>query len=140
MLATGAQDQLCATDFMARMRINSDQALTFPPITPDILVSDPIDLGADFGIPAVVTPLPSHTEGSLIITIGDLAFVGDLFRGSMISSRAVRHFYICDLVGNQQDMQVLLPKIAPDAETFFPGHFSNVGRAQVVDLANVTPN
>lgn len=134
MFATGMNDEICPTDFMAKMRVKSDQALTFPPFTPDVLVSAPLNLTNQFGIDMTLTPLPGHTEGSLILTFRDLAFIGDLFRGSMISNRVVQHFYMCDLEDNQRDVKTLLTDIAPEAEQFFTGHFSRVDRNSVEDF------
>lgn len=50
----------------------------FDPITPDRVITDPLDL-APFGFDARVLPTPGHTAGSLsVITACGQAFVGDL--------------------------------------------------------------
>lgn len=135
MLESGVNDAICPTDFMSRMRAKADQAVIYTPTEPQIIVSDPMNLKTLTGIDATITPLESHTPGSLIITAGDLAFVGDLFRGSMIGKKAVTHFYICDLDKNAESIRILLDRIAPSASVFFTGHFSHVSRKSLVTLS-----
>jgi hydroxyacylglutathione hydrolase len=136
MLASGKNDELCPIGIMALLRKRSDQALPFSPLKPDFAISGTVNLKAQFGIDAEVTEVPGHTAGSLVMTFGDVAFVGDMFRGSMISAKATRHFYMCDVPDNQTDIKALLQNIAPKAETFFMGHFSSVSRGSVQILAN----
>lgn len=56
--------------------------LDYPPLTPDIVVTDKeIDI-TKYGIPGRIIPMPGHTPGSILVTVGHNLFVGDLFRGT----------------------------------------------------------
>lgn len=133
LLQNGRNDRLCPTGAFARNRLPRDQAARFPGFTPDTLVSSPMALN---GFPLRIIPLPGHTQGSLVITAGNAVFVGDLFRGSLTFS-ARRHFYMCDLPDNVADIQTLLKKIAPNGQTFYPGHFPPAPRRAVERLARI---
>ncbi len=127
LLMQGKSDPLCPTDFFAKQRLKSDQDHTFDPPEITRTVSEVTTL--PFGIElasARLVPLPSHTEGSLALVVGKVAFVGDLFRGSIVSNDATLHFYICDIAKNRLVIQNFLKKEAVDVEYFFPGHFGPV--------------
>jgi glyoxylase-like metal-dependent hydrolase (beta-lactamase superfamily II) len=85
------------------------------------------------GLEGRVIALPGHTRGSLVVTVGDAVFVGDLFRGSLLGSGAETHFYMCDVEGNRRDVARLLHEIAPHGQTFFVGHFGPVDRVSVAE-------
>lgn len=128
MLADGHNDALCPTDDEARGRLAQDQAATFAPTTADVLVEAPMDLATLTGVPGTIAPLPGHTPGSLVVIVEGAAFVGDLFRGTVFTEGAAVHFYMCDLEDNRRDVRALLDELAPDATTFFVGHFGPLGR------------
>jgi glyoxylase-like metal-dependent hydrolase (beta-lactamase superfamily II) len=128
-----ALDPLCPTDAIARRRVEEDQAARFTGLAADIEVVSSLPLEPITGVPGTVTVLPGHTEGSLVISVADAAFVGDLFRGAIGGSSAEVHFYMCDLEDNRRDVQDLLDRIAPGAEIFFTGHFGPVRRGAVAE-------
>ncbi len=136
LLQSGRNDMLCPTGAYARSRRSRDQAATYPPLTPETALTGPLKLE---GLPVLVTPLPGHTPGSLIVQVGPNVFVGDLFRGSLTFA-ARRHFYMCDLADNTADIRTLLTQIAPDGQTFYPGHFPPASRRSVVQLASSLAN
>ncbi|MEN9529658.1 MAG: hypothetical protein RI932_1531 [Pseudomonadota bacterium] len=124
LLENGKSDPLCPTSFIAKMRLSGDQEKSFlaPEATKFIDAKTPLDewVGPGIGFIALV---PSHTEGSLAVVIDDLAFTGDLFRGSLVGASATRHFYICDLERNSRMIGEFLNNDARDVKMFFPGHF-----------------
>jgi glyoxylase-like metal-dependent hydrolase (beta-lactamase superfamily II) len=136
MIAAGKNEKLCPTGFLANTRIDTDQNATFTGYAPDELLTAPKTLS---GFDAVVTPLPGHTSGSLVVTIGDVAIVGDLFRGSLVGSGAATHLYMCDLEQNKKDVKRLLTELAPGAKVFFVGHFGPVERDSVASHFDVGP-
>ena len=133
MLATGHNEPLCPTGFLARRRRASDEGAIYTPTTIDVAVDGTLPLGPLAGVDATVTAVPGHTPGSLVITAGAAVFVGDLFRGAIVGDGAETHFYMCDLAANRADVQRVLRDIAPRGEVFFPGHFGPVERAAVVE-------
>ena len=134
LMTTGRHDKLCPTDSIAESRLEDDQSATYTPTEAEVWVEAPIDLKALAGIDGTIHPLPGHTEGSLVVVAGDVALVGDLFRGEIVTSGAEIHFYMCDLEDNQRDIKALLETLAPKATTFFVGHFGPVDREDVEDL------
>jgi len=131
MLTTGHNDRLCPRDATARRRLEKDQNTTYAPLTPDLVVTDATALGSFSSVTGTVLPLAGHTEGSLVVVSGTDAFVGDLFRGSIVGKKAQRHFYMCDVEDNDADIHALLEGAASDVTTFFPGHFGPIERAKV---------
>lgn len=131
MLSRGTNDSLCPTDRTARRRLASDQAVTFTSTEADVIVEDALDLRTISSVDGTVLALPGHTEGSLIVVSGAQAFVGDLFRGSIVGRRPKRHFYMCDLEDNDADILAVLDGAASNATTFFTGHFGPLTRSAV---------
>lgn len=136
LLENGKSDPLCPTNFIAKMRQNGDQERSFlaPKATKLIDSKTPLDEWVGPGV-GFITPVPSHTAGSLAVVIDDLAFTGDLFRGSLIGASATRHFYICDLERNSRIIMDFLNKDALDVKRFFPGHFGpSLPRASIEEF------
>jgi hydroxyacylglutathione hydrolase len=132
LLAAGRPlERLCPTSDRARARLEADLASRFTPFTPDRTIDREVALDGVAGISGRIVPLPGHTPGSLVVTVPGAAFVGDLFRGAIIGDSAEVHFYMCDLEDNRRDVRELLDRVAPDATTFFPGHFGPASRAAV---------
>lgn len=138
LASSGENDPLCPTDRMAENRLETDQAERFTTYVPDHLVAEAtsLELGSLFDVDSdiAVHSLPGHTAGSVVVTAGATAFVGDLFRGSITGRAAVTHFYMCDLDDNTDDIAALLEDIAPDATRFFAGHFGPLDRSAVTTL------
>lgn len=131
MFTSGKNEPLCPTGFIGNLRKSGDESATYTGSTPDTLVADTLDLKALTGLDATVTRVPGHTRGSLIITIGDVALVGDLFRGGIVGNGAETHFYQCDVEQNRRDVRRVLKDLAPKATLFFVGHFGPVAREAV---------
>ena len=134
MMAVGHNDTLCPTDSRAKKRLPEDQAATYSPTRADLVIEAATPLGPLTGLEGQILPLPGHTAGSLVVQVGDAVFVGDLFRGAILGSTAERHFYMCDLEDNRQDLAHLLLNLAPSAQLFFPGHFGPLTRQAVQAL------
>jgi len=132
MLAKGANEPLCPTGLLGRYRYDTDQSATYTPLGADVLVDAPFPLRELTGIDALVLPLPGHTSGSLVVKIDGAVFAGDLFRGSLVGGGAATHLYMCDVAQNRRDIQHLVKDLAPDAATFFVGHFGAVSRDAVL--------
>ena len=97
-----------------------------PAFEPDRVVSAPTSL-LPFGIDAEAFPLPGHTRGSLCVAFGTDVFVGDLFRGGMLSPQSPRrHFFRPEVDANRSNVELLL---ARGFETFHCGHGGPVTRA-----------
>ncbi|MBN8617164.1 MAG: MBL fold metallo-hydrolase [Deltaproteobacteria bacterium] len=132
LLASGHNDTLCPTDGEAQGRLASDQAASYAPLAPDVEIDGALDLEPLTGIPAWARSLSGHTEGSVVVNVGDASLVGDLFRGGIFEASASVHFYMCDLEDNRRDVHTLLTELAPEARVFFPGHFGPIERDAVV--------
>jgi glyoxylase-like metal-dependent hydrolase (beta-lactamase superfamily II) len=115
---------------MAEQRAEGDHGETYTPFKADHWVEDGVDLRALWGVPASLVPVPGHTDGSLVVVVGEAAFVGDLFRGGIVGGGVETHFYMCDLDDNRRDIAALL-EAWPQVKTFFPGHFGPVSRGAV---------
>jgi len=133
MLASGRNEPLCPTGFIARRRRSGDEGETYAPTRVDDTVDDTFSLQESTGIDARVVRIPGHTSGSLVVVAGEAVFVGDLFRGAIVGSSATTHFYMCDLAANRADIQRLVREIAPQGRVFFPGHFGPVTREAVLE-------
>ena len=131
MLRRGTNDTLCPTDATARRRLEDDQATTFTPTRADVVVDGTLDLSTVSSATGTVHAISGHTEGSLVVVSGSRAFVGDLFRGSIVGNKAERHFYMCDLDDNDADIRAFLRGPASGVDTFFTGHFGPLDRAAV---------
>jgi hydroxyacylglutathione hydrolase len=133
LYASGENDTLCPTDATAENRLEAAQSATYTPLVPDIQVQpgEAVDLATTMGLAGTVTSVPGHTEGSLVYTVGEAAFVGDLIRGSITGRKARTHFYMCDLEDNTDDVKHVLDEVAVDAETYFVGHFGPLPRLEI---------
>lgn len=143
ILDTGTNGDLCPTDDDARAREADDEAETFTPFAPSATVGgngeSSTDLQAFAGIEGRIVAVPGHTDGSLVVIVGNAAFVGDLFRGDIFSAAARVHFYNCDLTDNHDDIRALLQNEAANVDEFFVGHFGPVSRAEVEKLIEHWP-
>lgn len=134
LFVQGKMGELCPTDRIARKRYEKSVASTFPPvevktwIEPD---SAPIELEPLVGIPGQIIAIPGHTEGSIWVRMGEVGFMGDLFRGEIAGKDATVHFFMCDLEDNHGDIAEVLEN-HPEIQTFYTGHFGPVTRKRVV--------
>lgn len=123
ILAQGHSDPLCSTSLIARILEGTNKKTQFDPPQVTTWIDQPTDLAALLGVSGKIILIPTHTEGSLVVILGTAAFMGDLVRGSIIGSEAETHFYLCDVKGNQEAVQLFLQKEGRDVQDFFPGHF-----------------
>lgn len=130
LFSEGRNDPLCPTNADARDRLAKDQAETYQPLVPDVLVDGAASLEALVGVPGEVLAVPGHTEGSIALKVERSLFVGDLLRGAVFTRDADVHFYMCDLEDNANDVRGLLAS-QPDVTTWFVGHFGPLTRAAV---------
>ena len=126
MYRSGHNEPLCPTDAIGVLRRQY-----YSGSRADIVVVGTLDLKDLTGVDAQVTRIGGHTAGSLVVTAGDVALVGDLFRGSAVGSGAEQHFFQCDPEAVKQSTQRVVREVAPSAQWFFPGHFGPVPRADV---------
>jgi glyoxylase-like metal-dependent hydrolase (beta-lactamase superfamily II) len=138
MLSKGKNEPpFCPTGFLGRMRVEEDGSATYTPYAASIVLTESTELAKLTGIPGKVVLVPGHTKGSLSVQVGDVVFVGDLLRGSVVGSGAETHLYMCDLEANKRDIANLLTVEAPAATLVFPGHFGPVTRESVMDHFDV---
>jgi len=131
---SGRSGKICPTSSFVRIFLDErSKARTAPPFTPDILISETTSTKDLLGFDGEIVPLPGHTEGSIVINLGEAALVGDLLRGGLLSpTSAQTHFYMCDLQDNESDVGQLLHSISANATHFFTGHMGPVSRQSVI--------
>lgn len=131
MLSTGENTHICPTGFMGRRLQKSTEAERYTPYEADLWITERTPLGRITpGLSGEVLPVAGHTPGHLVVVMGEVAFVGDLFRGSIVGSSAETHFFMCDLEDNRHDIETLY-ETYPEVETYFTGHFGSVSREAV---------
>jgi glyoxylase-like metal-dependent hydrolase (beta-lactamase superfamily II) len=116
----GKNAEICPVSFTAKM-MSWFLSSSFPGISPDSTIANGDTLSlAEW--PIEIFQMPGHTPGSLIIRCEQSLFVGDLIRGKIGNhQKAVRHYFMCDLEGNDEDIKSLL-KAYPNT-VWYPGHF-----------------
>ncbi len=129
----GRAGELCPTSAFVRIFLEeASKTRTAPSFTPDILISGTMSTKELLGFDGRIVLLPGHTEGSIVLDLGEASFVGDLFRGGIFSqTSAETHFYMCDLEDNENDIGTLLRSISANAKSFFTGHMGPVSRRSV---------
>ncbi|MGD1840503.1 MAG: MBL fold metallo-hydrolase [Thermonemataceae bacterium] len=92
----------------------------FPPFTPDILVDSTYNL-SQHGFEATIHTVRGHTKGSLIVSMKDKVFVGDLVRGGLfLNERKPRiHFFAKDFKKVSETIQRLAQE---PYKQWYPGH------------------
>jgi glyoxylase-like metal-dependent hydrolase (beta-lactamase superfamily II) len=104
---------------------------SFPPYTPDIAVSQRIDL-RPYGVEGQIVPTPGHTPGSQVVLLDDGdAFVGDLllggyFGGAMSPNKPGRHYYHDDVLAAEAQICFV---IRSGAHRLYLGHGGPVAAA-----------
>jgi glyoxylase-like metal-dependent hydrolase (beta-lactamase superfamily II) len=85
-LEQGRNPEMAAVDLEGRL-LRPFLPWSAPPLTPDIIFTDDIDLRA-YGLEATVLPTPGHSPGSVALLLPDGAlFAGDLLRGGYLGGR-----------------------------------------------------
>jgi hydroxyacylglutathione hydrolase len=135
LLAGGRNDELCPTDARGRDDLERHQHARYEGIEAQVWVSAPVALEAVGGPKLVgeIVPIEGHTKGSLVVIMGESAFVGDMFRGAIVGGGATKHFYMCDLEDNRADIAKLL-RDYPGVKMFYAGHFGPVTREEVEEM------
>jgi len=114
MAEAGHQDPLAPTDWRGAI-IERTVSHDYIPFTPDIRVSEPLDLSA-YGVAAVIEPIGGHTPGSLVVRLDDGRVIsGDLIRGKMLrQKRPALHFFQTDITQAHENVSLLLDEGTPE--------------------------
>lgn len=136
----GRNDAMQPMSFSARL-LRLVLSKTYPPFEPDLVVSAgaPLDLGP-WGIEGRAVHMPGHTDGSLVVLLGDrAAFVGDQvlggsLGGSLCPESPNEHYFHADPAQNRQNIEAL---VNGGVETFDLGHGGPVARADVIDAFEI---
>ncbi|WFN33840.1 MBL fold metallo-hydrolase [Methanogenium sp. S4BF] len=98
-LRSGNQGRLrarCITGRILGLFFNAKKKAHYPPLEPDILITDSLDLRT-YGVDGTVIPTPGHTPGSVSVILGDNeAIVGDLIFPSIPSEKPGLPFWADD--------------------------------------------
>jgi glyoxylase-like metal-dependent hydrolase (beta-lactamase superfamily II) len=120
-IARGKNHKLCPRGFLAELLVSRFQGASFDPFPVDRWVEGEQPFEA-LGPGARLLQVGGHTSGSLVLVVGDKAFVGDLVRGGVFApSEPTRHLYVCDLEANRGALERVLA-VAGVTE-WFTGHF-----------------
>ena len=110
-IRTGNQGRLKATGLTGRvfgLIIGAGKGNGFPPLEPDIVFSDPLDL-KPFGVQGMVVPTPGHTPGSVSVILGSGdAIVGDLIVPAFPSGRPGLPFWADDIEETRKSIRKVL--------------------------------
>jgi hydroxyacylglutathione hydrolase len=100
-----------AQQAIAAIRQRQSQGPATPGPEPDILISEEMSL-ADYGVDAIVTPLPGHTRGSLgVFTADGDALIGDLLGGGGTSRKEpVPGVFVADEAAMDASIQAVLER------------------------------
>ena len=132
MFSEGKQQPLCSTSMLAKAIDMSLQGKTYPLLQADILIDARYDM-EQLGLQGEIIPMPGHTLGTLLVSFDDIIFVGDLIRGELIrQTTPVRHFFMCDLEDNDQDINTVLKMT--QYTRWYPGHFGSLSAADVTSF------
>lgn len=135
----GEDPHLCATSGFASFGKTFIKNVHYSIFETDVWIDKPYDL-SKIGFSGKVIPLAGHTPGSLIVETPKNMFVGDLIRGSLLSTKkAKRHFYMCDVNDNNQDIDTVY-QIAPK-KTWYLGHGGSLNEKEIQRFLqkNTTP-
>lgn len=108
----------------------------YPPMVPDIVVRQPMDL-RPYGVDGEIVPIGGHTPGSLAVVLrsGEV-LSGDLVRGKLVAKdEPVEHFFQDDIAAAHGALASLL---ARGARVFHPGHGGPLAAADVAAWLGVS--
>lgn len=131
LFRSGTNGELCPTSAPAKL-IQHLSTHVYEGYEPDIYVEDEFDLRT-YRMNGKVIQIPGHTEGTLVVLIEDLLFVGDIIRGEMFSqSTPAIHLFHCDLELNKTNIRSLLLDY-PDTR-WHTGHFGIFNSSDVKEF------
>ncbi|MEH6571317.1 MAG: MBL fold metallo-hydrolase [Halioglobus sp.] len=126
MMAAGGDVDYCPTSMTARYIRMTLEGSRYPVFKLDRVIEmdgPPVDL-AELGMSGRILPHAGHTPGSVVILIGQHAFVGDLIRGGIVANETpTTHFFMCDLEENRRRIGEILA--LDGVEQWHPGHFGS---------------
>jgi glyoxylase-like metal-dependent hydrolase (beta-lactamase superfamily II) len=132
MIEAAGDVELCPTSITAKLLYMTLKGKQYPAFQLDREISatgDTVDL-AQFGVTGKVIPHSGHTPGSMVITIGPHAFVGDLIRGEVLRPEVpATHFFMCDLDENRRRIAEIMA--LEEVQYWHPGHFGPFTAAAV---------
>ncbi len=96
------------------MRFSSLKSFKFPPVKPDIVISDVTKIED-----LVLVPTFGHTPGSISIVLGDMAFCGDLIMNLSWRPHSHLPIFAHDIEEVKKSIQKL---IEMGVKTFYPAH------------------
>ena len=121
-LRSGNQGRLraiCLTGRILGPFFNAKKKAEYPPLEPDILITDDLDLRT-YGVDGTVIPTPGHTPGSVSVLLADgEAIVGDLIFPSIPSEKPGLPFWADDRAEVHQSIRILLEQ---RPRKFYTGH------------------
>lgn len=110
---------VCPVDVAGKI-IENISTKTYDAFTPDIFVDKELDL-EELGLFGKIIEIPGHTEGSLVVAIENMLFVGDIIRGSFNKpTKPAIHSFHCDLKKNKKNIQLLIESF--NSSHWFTGH------------------
>lgn len=126
MIDAGGDVDLCPTSITAHFVRMTLEGSRYPVFKLDRTIATDagvIDL-AELGMSGSILPHSGHTPGSLVILIGQHAFVGDLIRGGIVANETpTTHLFMCDLEENRRRIGEILE--LGGIEQWHPGHFGS---------------
>jgi hydroxyacylglutathione hydrolase len=98
----------CLSGRLMRVLLGGEKKARFPPVEPDILISERFDL-REFGIDGAVIPTPGHTPGSVSVRLasGD-AIVGDAIFPSIPFEKPGLPFFADDINETKKSIGIIL--------------------------------
>jgi hydroxyacylglutathione hydrolase len=140
MIEVAGDVDLCPTSITAKLLHMTLKGKQYPAFQLDrgiSATSGTVDL-AEFGITGKLIPHSGHTPGSIVITIGSHAFVGDLIRGGVLRPKVpATHFFMCDLEENRRRIAEIMA--LEEIQYWHPGHFGPFPAAAVEDYLQSAP-
>lgn len=130
----GYDKELCPIGLQGAIIQRTIASQRFNPFEPDILVDGEMDLSS-IGWEGRLASYKSHTEGSLVFFIDDVAFVGDLIKGENLNKqKPAFHIFMCDLDENLNDIEAIAQQEA--VKTWFLGHGGPLERENISTFVN----
>ena len=132
--AAGYDPYLCPRGLQGKIIENTIARKRYATFTPDVTISQNQGL-SQFGWEGKIHLFKSHTAGSLVVMMHNIAFVGDLIKGkSLNKTKPSFHIFMCDLSENLKDIQAIAQNEA--THQWYLGHMKPVSRKSVLEFIN----